>query len=186
MLSKWKEVMVPNAPSVAVKRAVEPEEVKEEKKSKTSESDDGRVAIIDTSDTTDNTTAATTDTTTSSTITSSNNAPSQPQSKDYLKDYLIGDAVRDKCLEMFVIALSTDSPTSTPDDLILSTAQSIERSLFAEFGGVTATYKTKFRSKYLNLKEASNRALREAMISGMINADRFIAMTTAVTFFYIV
>lgn len=96
--------------------------------------------------------------------------------------YRTGDAVRDKCFEMFVTALMTDAKTDEEaDEIILSTAQSIERSLFAEFGSVCPAYKTKFRSKYLNLKDPKNPTLREALIEGMINSDRFIAMTSAVS-----
>lgn len=134
----------------------------------------------DASDTTKATAdAAATESSTSLTTSASLKTPASSHN-DFLKDYLTGDAVRDKCIEMFVTALLTDSSTKTPDELILSTAQSIERSLFAEFNGVTAAYKTKFRSKYLNLKDAKNPTLREALISGMINAEKFIAMTTAV------
>lgn len=97
-----------------------------------------------------------------------------------IKDYFIGDSVRDKCLEMLVTALMTDQTEGqNPDELIINTAQGIERSLFNEFKGTTAAYKSKFRSKYLNLKDKNNPTLRSGLISGMITPDRFISMTSA-------
>ncbi len=66
-----------------------------------------------------------------------------------------------------------------PDDLILETAQAVEWALFSEFQGTGAPYKTKFRSKYLNLKDKSNPQLRSALLQGTITADHFIAMTAA-------
>lgn len=97
-----------------------------------------------------------------------------------IKEYFIGDAVRDKCLEMLVAALMTDQPEGqNPDELIINTAQSIERSLFKEFRSTSPAYKSKFRSKYLNLKDKNNPTLRSGLISEMITPDRFISMTSA-------
>ena len=97
-----------------------------------------------------------------------------------LKNYYIGDPVRDKCLEMLVTSLMVDqSEDQSPDELIINTAQSIERILFAEFKGTTPTYKSKFRSKYLNLKDKNNPTLRSGLISGIITPERFISMTSA-------
>ena len=97
-----------------------------------------------------------------------------------IKEYFIGDAVRDKCLEMLVTALMSDQTEGqSPDELIINTAQSIERSLFHEFKSTSPAYKSKFRSKYLNLKDINNPTLRSGLISGMITPDRFISMTLA-------
>lgn len=97
-----------------------------------------------------------------------------------IKEYFIGDSVRDKCLEMLVTALMTDQPEGqSPDELIINTAQSIERSLFNEFKSTSPAYKSKFRSKYLNLKDVNNPTLCSGLISGMITPDRFISMTSA-------
>lgn len=97
-----------------------------------------------------------------------------------LKNYYIGDSVRDKCLEMLVTSLMVDqNEDQSPDELIINTAQSIERILFAEFKGTTPAYKSKFRSKYLNLKDKNNPTLRSGLISGIITPDRFISMTSA-------
>ena len=106
-------------------------------------------------------------------------SPTHAQSSD-IKEYFIGDSVRDKCLEMLANALMTDQAEGqNPDELIINTAQSIERSLFNEFSGTSAAYKSKFRSKYLNLKDKNNPTLRSGLISGMITPDRFISMTSA-------
>lgn len=81
---------------------------------------------------------------------------------------------------MLVNALMTDQPVGqSPDELIINTAQSIERCLYNEFKSTSANYKSKFRSKYLNLKDKNNPTLRSGLISGMITPDRFIAMTSA-------
>jgi transcription elongation factor S-II len=97
-----------------------------------------------------------------------------------LKDYFIGDSVRDKCLEMLVTALMADQADGqNPDELIINTAQSIEKSLFNEFKTISPAYKSKFRSKYLNLKDKNNPTLRSGLISGMITPDRFISMSSA-------
>lgn len=97
-----------------------------------------------------------------------------------IKEYFIGDSTRDKCLEMLVNALMTDQPEGqSPDELIINTAQGIERSLFNEFKSTSANYKSKFRSKYLNLKDKSNPTLRSGLISGIITPERFTSMTSA-------
>jgi transcription elongation factor S-II len=107
-------------------------------------------------------------------------SPKPVNGSSTVKEYFIGDATRDKCLEMLVNALMTDqSDSQSPDELIINTAQGIERSLFNEFKGVTANYKSKFRSKYLNLKDKNNPTLRSGLISGMITPERFTSMTSA-------
>lgn len=134
-------------------------------------------------------------------VKSSTSSPSVNSEEGFdLKSFYIGDAVRDKCFELLVNALmvdqlysssnesisaSIDSSISTenlanPDEIVINTAQSIEKCLFAEFQAVTPAYKAKFRSKYLNLKDKKNPTLREALISGLINAERFCQMTSAV------
>jgi len=112
------------------------------------------------------------------TVNSENTLQSQSNGSSDIKEYFIGDAVRDKCLEMLVTALMTDQPEGqNPDELIINTAQGIERSLFNEFKSTSPAYKSKFRSKYLNLKDKNNPTLRSGLISGIITPDRFISMT---------
>lgn len=113
-------------------------------------------------------------------IPSSDSPKPAPNGSSDIKEYFIGDETRDKCLEMLVNALMTDQPEGqSPDELIINTAQSIERCLYNEFKSTTANYKSKFRSKYLNLKDKNNPTLRSGLISGMITPDRFIAMSSA-------
>lgn len=96
-------------------------------------------------------------------------------------DYRTHDPVRDKCIEMLVTALCTDTPEllSNPDELVLSTASAVEKALFAEFNGTDVKYKTKFRSKYLNLKDRTNPHLRNTLLDGSLTPARFCAMTAA-------
>lgn len=55
----------------------------------------------------------------------------------------------------------------------------IEKYLFEELKCVSQDYKTRFRSKYLNLKEKTNPELRKHILSGHISPERFVRMTTA-------
>ena len=107
-------------------------------------------------------------------------SPKPANGSSDIKEYFIGDATRDKCLEMLVNALMTDQQEGqSTDELIINTAQSIERCLFNEFKSTSANYKSKFRSKYLNLKDKNNPTLRSGLISGMITPERFSSMTSA-------
>lgn len=107
-------------------------------------------------------------------------SPKPANGSSDIKEYFIGDATRDKCLEMLVNSLMTDQQEGqSPDELIINTAQSIERCLFNEFRSTSANYKSKFRSKYLNLKDKNNPTLRSGLISGMITPERFSSMTSA-------
>lgn len=94
--------------------------------------------------------------------------------------YNTGDAIRDKCLEMLLVALMVDNPSEEPDELVLSTCRSIETFLFEEFNSQTsAAYKAKFRSRYLNLKDKNNLHLRQALLSGTIAPKRFCSMSSS-------
>ena len=81
---------------------------------------------------------------------------------------------------MLVNALMTDQSDQQPDEIVITTAQAIERCLFEEFKTVNPAYKAKFRSKYLNLKDLKNPTLRSALISGIISPEKFVQMTAAV------
>jgi len=100
---------------------------------------------------------------------------------ELFQQYKTGDSVRDKCIEMFVTALCTDTPEmfESPDELVLGTAAAVEKALFAEFSGTDAKYKAKFRSKYLNLKDKLNPHLRNTLLRGECTSSSFIAMTAA-------
>lgn len=67
---------------------------------------------------------------------------------------------------------------TNPDELVIGTAQAIEAALFTEFLTTSAAYKSKFRSKYLNLKDKANPHLRTSLLMGSISPARFSAMTT--------
>lgn len=184
VLSKWKDVMMPSMGST--EKSVEKSTEKTGEKSITATNSSEKTGEKGTTATTSTTATTNTNTTKRQLDDKSQNdtAAASEEKKiknDSLSAYSTGDAVRDKCFEMFVAALMTDAKASEADEIIFSTAQSIERNLFAEFGSVCPAYKTKFRSKYLNLKDPKNPTLREALIEGMINSDRFIAMTSAVS-----
>lgn len=91
--------------------------------------------------------------------------------------FMTGNAVRDKCFEMLLTSLTQENEA---DELTMSICRSIEVCLWDEGGQqTTPAYKAKFRSKYLNLKDAGNGALRKAILTGDITPERFCAMTAA-------
>lgn len=100
---------------------------------------------------------------------------------ELFQQFKTGDFTRDKCIEMLVTALCTDTPECLqgPDELILGTAAGVEKALFHEFNAVDVKYKTKFRSKYLNLKDKANPQLRAILLQGIISPAQFAAMTAA-------
>lgn len=100
--------------------------------------------------------------------------------EDVRARFLTGDAVRDKCFEMLVAAITVDEGRGEPDELIFSLCRAIEECLFHECGQSTsAAYKSQFRSKYLNLKDAANQPLRHSLLTSALSPARFIAMTPA-------
>lgn len=91
----------------------------------------------------------------------------------------LSDPIRSKCVEMLCNAMMQEGGGEV-DEMTMEIALQIERALFTEFKNTEAPYKAKFRSKYLNLKDKQNGALREGLRSGFITPERFIAMTSAV------
>ena len=107
-----------------------------------------------------------------------------------------GDKTRDKCVELFYDALASDSGarkflrffsssklTDCPlaaNDLIVSRATAVEKAVWNNQGGTTATYKAKVRSLFVNLKDKNNPGLRESVVSGDLSAERFSKMTSEV------
>jgi len=87
-----------------------------------------------------------------------------------------GDKTRDKCVELFYDALASDS--GAPNDLIVSRATAVEKAVWNNQGGTTATYKAKVRSLFVNLKDKNNPGLRESVVSGDLSAERFSKMTS--------
>lgn len=109
-----------------------------------------------------------------------------------------GDSTRDKCAELIYDALASDSgarkikflfihspppnrPLSQAVELILKHAQAVEASVLADCGGVTAAYKSKIRSLFVNLKDKNNPSLRESVVSGELQAEKFTKMTSQVS-----
>ena len=66
-------------------------------------------------------------------------------------------------------------------DLILNRAKAIENNVLSNNGGLTAAYKSKIRTLYVNLKDKNNPGLRESVVSGSLPVVRFCAMTSQVS-----
>lgn len=64
-------------------------------------------------------------------------------------------------------------------DQIVNKAKGIESIILGDNGGVTAAYKAKIRSLYVNLKDKNNPSLRETVVSGGLPIARFCKMTSA-------
>lgn len=61
---------------------------------------------------------------------------------------------------------------------IESKAKGIESAVLIDNGGVTAAYKAKIRSLYVNLKDKNNPDLRESIVAGDLPVARFCKMTS--------
>ncbi|KAJ1652613.1 transcription elongation factor TFIIS [Dispira simplex] len=118
-------------------------------------------------------TPTSTSTTTTAPITT---APSKPRSmlNDGVSPKSTGDKARDKCIEMLYNALATNS--GAPASLLCERAVSVEQNVYGEFQAVSADYKGKIRTLFLNLKNKSNPGLREGVVSGEIPVGRFCSM----------
>lgn len=103
-----------------------------------------------------------------------------PDQRDYKKDKVKIDVTnqetRDRCIGLFYNGLcfhSTESPAS-----VLDVAVAVEQAAFNSFGPETsATYTSKNRSLFMNLKNKSNPGLRQRVMSGDITPHRFVNMT---------
>lgn len=113
--------------------------------------------------------------------TSNGDKPSvPPDQRDFKKDGVKIDVTnqdtRDRCIGLFYNGLcfqSTASPLS-----VLEVAIAVEKAAFDAFGPETnATYTSKNRSLFMNLKNKSNPGLRQGVMSGDIAPDRFVNMT---------
>jgi transcription elongation factor S-II len=64
---------------------------------------------------------------------------------------------------------------------ILSRARAIELAVFNHHGGkVSADYRNKMRSLYMNLKDKKNPGLREVVLSGQLSAEKLSTMSAKV------
>lgn len=117
-----------------------------------------------------------------------------------------GDSTRDKCAELMYDALAFDSGSREfvhasssrqtsrisrlsghcvdkeflASEQILTRAKGIEAAVLNEFGGVTAAYKSKIRSLFVNLKDKNNPGLRESVVAGDIPVQRLCKMSSQV------
>ncbi|KAK9468577.1 transcription factor S-II, central domain-containing protein [Lipomyces arxii] len=94
---------------------------------------------------------------------------------DGVKIDIYDDKVRNSCVTITYNALASDSDAHS--ETLLSTSKDIERVVFQNEKGATASYKTKMRSLYSNLKDSKNPTLRYRVVSGEISADRLYRMS---------
>jgi len=110
-----------------------------------------------------------------STAGASNNGARTAKS-DGVSTSITGDKTRDKCIEMLYDALALES--GFPSDLILQRARTVEDTVCKDGKGTTATYKSKIRMLFVNLKDKNNPGLRRSVTAGDIPAQTFARMTS--------
>jgi len=110
-----------------------------------------------------------------STPTTSNNGARSAKG-DGVSTSITGDKTRDKCIEMLYDALALES--GFPSDLILQRARTVEETVCKDCKGTTATYKSKIRTLFVNLKDKNNPGLRRSVTAGDIPALTFARMSS--------
>ncbi|KAF9221199.1 transcription elongation factor [Gyrodon lividus] len=95
---------------------------------------------------------------------------------DGVKISATGNITRDRCAELIYDGLACDS--GAPSDQIVGRATAVEKAVFSQFDGITAEYKGKIRSLFVNLKDKANPSLRESVVSGELSPERFSKMTS--------
>ncbi|KAG6852396.1 hypothetical protein C0991_012400, partial [Blastosporella zonata] len=89
-----------------------------------------------------------------------------------------GDTTRDKCIELLYDGLVMDS--GAPIEQILKRAQNLEKAVYLNHNyAVSADYKSKMRTLFVNLKDKANPGLRESVVSGDLPVEKLSAMTSA-------
>ncbi|EPZ32119.1 Transcription elongation factor, TFIIS domain-containing protein [Rozella allomycis CSF55] len=97
-----------------------------------------------------------------------------------------GDATREKCISMITSALLIDSSefgmihifkSPVKEEDANTIARHIEAEIFREFQDTSTQYKSKFRSRYLNLKDKENPELRYQVLGGVITPSQLCTMT---------
>ncbi|KAJ1962932.1 transcription elongation factor TFIIS [Dispira parvispora] len=116
-----------------------------------------------------------TPTTTTATPNTTDSSKPRSMASDGVKPTPTSDKLRDKCVEMLYNALATNS--GAPASLLCERAVSVEQNVYDEFQAVSADYKGKVRTLFLNLKNKANPKLREDVVSGEIPIGRFCSMT---------
>lgn len=86
-----------------------------------------------------------------------------------------GTPTRDACIGLLYNGLAYMSEESSTHLIIK--AMEIEQAAFEHFNGDTADYRSKLRSLFQNLKNATNRELGPSVMSGEIPAKKFVTMT---------
>jgi len=88
------------------------------------------------------------------------------------------DPVRLKCREMLANALEITEPIENGSELLCvnEIANRCEDVIFEEFKNTEAKYKTRIRSRVINLKDTKNPKLRENVRLGLITPDRLAVM----------
>lgn len=110
-----------------------------------------------------------------STPTTSNNG-ARTAKGDGVSTSITGDKTRDKCIEMLYDALALES--GFPSDLILQRARTVEETVCKDCKGTAATYKSKIRTLFVNLKDKNNPGLRRSVTAGDIPAQTFARMSS--------
>lgn len=104
-----------------------------------------------------------------------------PEQRDYKRDGIsvkrTNQSTRDSCIGLLYNGLAHSS-TVAPSTVI-TVAVSVEEACYRKFGPENnATYKSKVRSLFQNLKNKSNPGLRVRVLSNEISPDRFVTMTS--------
>lgn len=86
-----------------------------------------------------------------------------------------GSATRDACVGLIYNGLAFMS-TETSTRLMVK-AMEVEEAAHKAYKGETTEYKTKIRSLFQNLKQASNGELRAKVLAGEIAPDKFVVMS---------
>uniref|UniRef100_H2ZJG0 Transcription elongation factor n=1 Tax=Ciona savignyi TaxID=51511 RepID=H2ZJG0_CIOSA len=84
-----------------------------------------------------------------------------------------GVPVRDKCREMLVRGLQTDSD----DQHCAFLAAAVEDAIYAEFKDTGVKYKNRIRSRFSNLKDTRNSLLRQNVLNGILKPEQIAKMT---------
>ncbi|XP_072513502.1 transcription elongation factor A N-terminal and central domain-containing protein [Salminus brasiliensis] len=88
------------------------------------------------------------------------------------------DALRTKCAELLLQALSLDQKANTEEASQLSTlAEAIEKHIHALHGQNQAKYKSCIRSRLSNLKNPKNPHLRQGLLTGTLAPEVFARMS---------
>ncbi|KAF2904324.1 hypothetical protein ILUMI_01852 [Ignelater luminosus] len=87
------------------------------------------------------------------------------------------DAVRLKCREMLVAALTVDKEEFEGCASAEELAEELEEAIYQEFKNTDMRYKNRIRSRIANLKDAKNPTLRTNFRIGAITAARLAVMT---------